>query len=209
MLRSHDDKLLLKLIDRRQSARDRGLPIDVLADIQCVATLVGHQLSIDTQLSHQSRMGPTHDQEIRPPKTDLCSFGLMLRFQQLSFDIGVIRSDGNEPRQRSKRSGEPLRTAEQRYIVRAFWRIILSLDPEVLQSMISSPQSGNAFELTQRWHGTDPILRDLLINIRSEIQSGSLRVEQLCARPAGELIQWYPIGKLRLDQYKGGLQVAH
>jgi AraC family transcriptional regulator len=87
--------------------------------------------------------------------------------------------------------------------------IILSVEPEVLQSMISSPQPSNAFELAQRWHGTDPILRGLLMSLRSEIESGlpagSFRAEHLCAKVAEQLIQRYPIGKLRLDPYKGGL----
>jgi AraC family transcriptional regulator len=87
--------------------------------------------------------------------------------------------------------------------------IILSIEPEVLLSMISSPQPSNAFELAQRWHGTDPILRDLLMSLRSEIESGlpagSFRSEHLCAKLAEQLIQRYPIGKVRLDRYKGGL----
>ncbi len=87
--------------------------------------------------------------------------------------------------------------------------IILSIEPEVLQSMISSPRDRNAFELIRLWHGTDPILRDLLIKLRSEVQSGQptgpLLAEDICTQLAGELIQRYSIGKLKLDQYKGGL----
>jgi hypothetical protein len=83
-----------------------------------------------------------------------------------------------------------------------------AIEPEVLLSMISSPQPSNAFELAQRWHGTDPILRDLLMSLRYEIESGlpagSFRAEHLCAKLAEQLIQRYPIGKVRLDQYKGG-----
>ncbi|MGB6690303.1 MAG: AraC family transcriptional regulator [Terracidiphilus sp.] len=87
--------------------------------------------------------------------------------------------------------------------------IILSIEPEVLQSMISSPRSGDAFELAQRWHGTDHILRDLMLKIRSEIRTGfptgPLFAEHLCAMVAEGLIQRYSIGKLKLDRYKGGL----
>ncbi len=87
--------------------------------------------------------------------------------------------------------------------------IILSIEPEVLQSLVSSPQTGNAFELAQRWHGMDSVLSDLLTNLSSNIQSGlpagSLRAENLCVRLAEQLIQRYPMGKLRLDQYQGGL----
>jgi AraC family transcriptional regulator len=87
--------------------------------------------------------------------------------------------------------------------------IILSIEPEVLQSMISGSQNRNVFELIRLWHGTDPILRDLLMRLRSEIQcgfpSGPLFAENLCAKLSEELIERYPIGKLRLDEFKGGL----
>ena len=42
VLRSHDEQFLFKLIDSWQPGRHRGLTVDVLADIQGVATLVGH-----------------------------------------------------------------------------------------------------------------------------------------------------------------------
>jgi AraC family transcriptional regulator len=87
--------------------------------------------------------------------------------------------------------------------------VILSIDPEVLQSMISGSRHANAFELIRRWHGKDPILIDLLSKLRSEIQSGfptgALPSEHLCRMLTEQLIQRYPIGKVRLDQYKGGL----
>ncbi|MGB9147182.1 MAG: AraC family transcriptional regulator [Acidobacteriaceae bacterium] len=87
--------------------------------------------------------------------------------------------------------------------------IILQIEPEVLQSMIESPRGGNAFELIRRWHGPDPVLRTLLMKLRAEIQSGfpagPLLSEHLCIRLSTELLQRYSIGKLKLDQYKGGL----
>jgi AraC family transcriptional regulator len=86
---------------------------------------------------------------------------------------------------------------------------ILSIEPDVLQSMISNPRDGNSFELIRLWRGTDHILRDLLLKVRSEIQdgfpAGQLQTEHLCMKLAGELIQRYSIGKLKLDRYKGGL----
>jgi len=87
--------------------------------------------------------------------------------------------------------------------------IILSIEPEVLQSMISGSQNRNAFELIRLWRGTDPTLRDILLRLRSEIQSefpaGPFLAEHLCTKLTEELIQRYSIGKLRLDRYKGGL----
>ena len=87
--------------------------------------------------------------------------------------------------------------------------VILSIEPEVLQSMISGSQNRNAFELIRLWRGTDPILHDLMMKLRSEIQSGfptgPLLAEHLCRKLSGELIQRYSIGKLKLDQYRGGL----
>jgi AraC family transcriptional regulator len=86
---------------------------------------------------------------------------------------------------------------------------ILSIEPEALRSMISSPRDGDAFELIRLWRGTDRILRDLLLKLRSEIQSdfptGPFLAEHLCTELAEELIQRYSIGKLKLDRYKGGL----
>lgn len=87
--------------------------------------------------------------------------------------------------------------------------IILSIEPEVLMSMISGPQGSNASELAQRWHGMDPILRDILMSLRSEIEgslpTGPLCTEHLYAKLTEQLIQRYPIGKIKLNQYKGGL----
>ncbi len=86
---------------------------------------------------------------------------------------------------------------------------LLSIEPDVLQSMISNPRDGDAFELIRRWRGTDDILRNLMLKLRSEIQSGfpsgQLQTEYLCTKLTEELIQRYSIGKLKLDQYKGGL----
>jgi AraC family transcriptional regulator len=87
--------------------------------------------------------------------------------------------------------------------------IVLSIDPEAMQSMISNPRNGDGFELIRRWRGADPTLRDLLLRLRSEIQSefpaGPFLAEHLCTELTEELIQRYSIGKLKLDRYKGGL----
>ena len=87
--------------------------------------------------------------------------------------------------------------------------IILSIEPEVLQSMISGSQNRNALELIRLWRGTDPTLRDLMMKLRSETQSdfpaAPLLTEHLCAKLTEELIRRYSIGRLKLDRYKGGL----
>jgi len=87
--------------------------------------------------------------------------------------------------------------------------IFLSIEPEVLQSMICSPRDGDAFELIRLWHGTDPILRDLMMSLRSEVEmgfpTGPLLAEDLCTKLAERLLGRYSIGKPKLDQYKGGL----
>jgi AraC family transcriptional regulator len=86
---------------------------------------------------------------------------------------------------------------------------IVSIEPEVMQSMISSPRDSDALELIQRWRGPDRVLLDLLFKLRSEVQSdfpaGPLLAEQICTKLTEELIQRYSIGKPKLDRYKGGL----
>jgi AraC family transcriptional regulator len=90
--------------------------------------------------------------------------------------------------------------------------LILSIEPQVLQSMTTGSSSANAFELIRHWHGTDHILRDLLMRLRGEAQSGfptgPLLAEHLSTELSAQLIQRYSIGKLRLDEYKGGLPGA-
>ena len=86
--------------------------------------------------------------------------------------------------------------------------IILSIEPEVLQSLVSSPKTGNAFELAQRWHGMDSVLSDLLTNSVPTFKAvfpPDHFVQNTYAQSAEQLIQRYPMGKLRLDQYQGGL----
>jgi AraC family transcriptional regulator len=86
---------------------------------------------------------------------------------------------------------------------------LLSIEPDVLQSMISNPRDGDAFELIRLWRGKNDILRNLMLKLRSEIQrgfpEGPLQTEYLCTKLTEELIQHYSIGKLKLDLYKGGL----
>ena len=87
--------------------------------------------------------------------------------------------------------------------------ILLSIEPEILQSMIAGPSGGNALELIRRWHGADPILQDLLMKLRAEVQggfpAGALLSEHLCTKLAEQLIERHSIGKLKVDRYKGGL----
>ncbi len=87
--------------------------------------------------------------------------------------------------------------------------IILSIEPEVMQSMILNPRDGDGLELIRLWRGTDRVLKDILLKLRAEIQSdfaaGPLLAEDLCTGLVEELIQRYSVGKLKLDRYKGGL----
>lgn len=86
---------------------------------------------------------------------------------------------------------------------------LLSIEPEVMRSMLASPPGGSSFELIRQWRGEDQMLLDLILGLRSEVQrdfaAGPFLAEQLCTKLAEELIQRYSIGKLKLDRYKGGL----
>ena len=81
MLHSHYEQLPLQLIHRRQPACDRRLTINILADIEGMAALVGHQLRVDTEVAHQRRMRPPHQLKIRPGK---------IRLGKLRFDVAVL-----------------------------------------------------------------------------------------------------------------------
>lgn len=90
--------------------------------------------------------------------------------------------------------------------------IIVSIEPVVLQGMITGSHSRNPLELTRTWDGQDPVLCDLLLKLRAEVTSGypagSLYSESLYTNLAEELIQRYSIGHPRLDRYIGGLSGA-
>jgi AraC-like DNA-binding protein len=90
--------------------------------------------------------------------------------------------------------------------------LLVSIEPVVLQEMLSGSPARNPFELTRAWNGPDPVLRDLVLKLQAEVTSsypaGPLFAESLCTKLAEELMQRYSIRRPRLDQYKGGLSGA-
>ena len=72
VLRLHHVQAFLQLVDRRQPAFDRRLRVDILADIETVAELVGDQFAVHAQPLHERRMGPAHHEKIHPAQPDLC-----------------------------------------------------------------------------------------------------------------------------------------
>jgi len=87
--------------------------------------------------------------------------------------------------------------------------LILSIEPEALQTVITDSRPRNSLELLRHWHGEDPALRSVILNLSSEIEAGApngpLFVDALCTRLVEELVGRYSIGQTRLDPYKGGL----
>lgn len=90
--------------------------------------------------------------------------------------------------------------------------ILVSIEPVVLQGMVTGCSSRNPFELTRTWDGEDVILKEMVLRLQGEVTAGypegPLLAESLCTRLAEELIQRYSIGRHRLDQYRGGLSGA-
>jgi AraC family transcriptional regulator len=90
--------------------------------------------------------------------------------------------------------------------------LLVSIEPVVLQEMLSGSRALKPFELTRAWTGPDPVLRDLVLKLQAEVISGYpaglLRAESLCSKLAEELVQRYSIAQPRLDRYKGGLSGA-
>ena len=94
MLQSLNEWFLYKLIDRRQSASDGrwtysgGHPRSFPINVECVRCMT---------------------RKFARPTPAGSSFGLMLRFQQLSFGIGIIRSVGHTqaPSSRNNRQCPP------------------------------------------------------------------------------------------------------
>ena len=89
---------------------------------------------------------------------------------------------------------------------------LVSIEPSVLQSMLSGSASRNRFELLRRWNGDDPVLRDHLLRLQADVAagcpSGPLLGESICTRLAEELLERYSMDRPKLDQYKGGLSGA-
>ena len=94
VLRSHDEQFLFQLVYRRQPASDRRLPIHILAVIERVPALIRYHLSVHANFSHQSRMRPAHDEEIRPAEVDLLELRFDIVVPAILLYICVIRSDG-------------------------------------------------------------------------------------------------------------------
>lgn len=135
----------------------------------------------------------------------------------LQFTQGVGKrsfyQDGRH-RSHSIRNGDSLVIAPQelrqyRFECEAGCKLILvSIEPVVLQSMVTGCSFRNPFELTRTWDGQDSTLREIVLRLQAEVTAGypagPLFAESLCTRLAEELIQRYSIGRPRLDQYKGG-----
>jgi len=89
---------------------------------------------------------------------------------------------------------------------------VVSIEPAVLQELLESNPRRSPLELLRRWHGHDPVLRDLVLRLRAEAKagcpSGPLLGESICTKLAEELIQRYSIGRVLAEQYKGGLSGA-
>ena len=89
---------------------------------------------------------------------------------------------------------------------------LVSIEPAVLQEMTAGSPYRNPLELIGTNNGQDPVLKSLLLQIKTGLAegwpSGPLLGEMLCTRLAEEAIRRYAIGRLRLDEYKGGLSGA-
>jgi AraC family transcriptional regulator len=87
--------------------------------------------------------------------------------------------------------------------------LIVSIEPEALQTIVADSRPRDPLELLRLWHGEDPALRDLVLKLSSEMEAGvpngSLFVDSLCTRLAETLVRGYSLGRARLDQHKGGI----
>ena len=90
-------------------------------------------------------------------------------------------------------------------------QIMVSIQPAVLEELTAG-SFRNPFELIKTWHGPDPVLETLVHRLQREVTAacphGPLFGESLCTKVAEELVQRYAIGRVRLDQFKGGLSGA-
>jgi AraC family transcriptional regulator len=90
--------------------------------------------------------------------------------------------------------------------------VMVSIQPEALQSIIVDSRPRSSIELLRRWHGRDPALSELVMRVSSEAKAsspnGSLFLDSLYMKLAEELVQRYSIGRARLDQYRGGISGA-
>lgn len=91
--------------------------------------------------------------------------------------------------------------------------IAVAIEPEVFESLVPQSSPVQRFELVRQWSGEDPALRTLVFQLQAELVSGcptgSLLGDALCTQIAAQLIQRYSIGRVRLEQYKGGLPRVH
>ena len=89
---------------------------------------------------------------------------------------------------------------------------LVSIEPVVLQEMTAGSPYRDPLELIRTSNGQDPALKALLLRIHADLAAGRptgpLLCEMLCTRLAEEVVRRYPIGRLRLDEYKGGLSGA-
>lgn len=69
--------------------------MDLLADIERVTTLIGHELSVDPELTDQLRIRPPHHREVRPGKTYLGRLRLYVAVLAIVLRHVVMCSDGN------------------------------------------------------------------------------------------------------------------
>jgi AraC family transcriptional regulator len=90
--------------------------------------------------------------------------------------------------------------------------VMVSIEPGVLGEMIVGSPRRSPLELLGHWRGHDPVLRDIVLKLRAEVNagcpSGALLGESICTKLAEELIQRYSIGRAVFEPYKGGLSGA-
>lgn len=90
--------------------------------------------------------------------------------------------------------------------------MIVSIEPEVLESIIADSPRRNPLELLMHWHGEDAALSGLILKLSSEVKfgfpDGTLSADALCMRLSEHLVERYSIRGARLDRYKGGLSGA-
>ena len=89
---------------------------------------------------------------------------------------------------------------------------MVSIEPAVLQEMTAGPPYRDPLELIRTRNCQDPILKGLLLQLQADLAagcpSGPLLGESLCVKITETIIQRYSLGRIRLDEYKGGLSGA-
>lgn len=93
-----------------------------------------------------------------------------------------------------------------------FRAIMVSIAPEFLQSIVAESNPRSAFELVRNMHREDPPLRKLMLDLQSQVTSGSpngvLLSESVCLNLAEHLLKNYSIGRVRLGENQGGISPA-